>query len=82
MSCAKVGRGDINSHKNCFIRVVERCYTVKYSIDGCIDINCPSIFVIPNHPVTKAYADMKNRDIRIRFISEIKDNLRNVDKVS
>jgi hypothetical protein len=58
-------------------RVIERCYTVKYSIDGCIDVNGPSIFVIPNHPVTKAYADMKNRGVRIRFISEInKDNLR------
>ena len=57
-------------------RVVERCYTVKYSIDGCIDVNGPSIFVIPDHPVTKAYADMKNRGVRIRFISEItKENV-------
>lgn len=56
--------------------VVERCYTVKYTIDGCIDFNGPSIFVIPNHPVTKAYVDMKNRGVRIRFISEItKENV-------
>jgi hypothetical protein len=45
-------------------------------LDGCIDVNSPSIFVIPNHPVTEAYIDMKNRGVRLRFISEItKDNL-------
>jgi signal transduction histidine kinase len=34
------------------------------------------MLVIPNHPVAKAFADMKNRGVRIRFISEIiKDNL-------
>lgn len=57
-------------------RVVERCYALKYSMDGCIDVNGPSMLVIPNHPVAKAFADMKNRGVRIRFISEIiKDNL-------
>jgi two-component system sensor histidine kinase VicK len=52
-------------------RVVERCHTVKYTVDVCTDLNGPSIFVIPNHPVTEAYIDMKNRDVRMRFISEI-----------
>jgi hypothetical protein len=57
-------------------RVVEYCHTIKYTLDGCIDVNSPSIFVIPNHPVTEAYIDMKNRGVRLRFISEItKDNL-------
>src|SRR5690242_7169901 len=45
-------------------------------MNGCIDVNGPSMFVIPNHPITKAYVDMKNRGVRIRWISEItRDNL-------
>lgn len=57
-------------------RVVERCYTIKYTMDGCIDAIGPSMLVIPNHPVAKAFADMKKRGVRLRFISEItKDNL-------
>ena len=57
-------------------RVVERYYTVKYTIDGCIDANGSSVVTIPDHPVIKAFIDMKNRGVRIRFISEInKDNL-------
>src|ERR671914_464811 len=36
----------------------------------------PSMFVIPNHPVTMGFQDMKRRGVRIRFISEItKDNI-------
>jgi two-component system, OmpR family, sensor histidine kinase VicK len=57
-------------------RVVEQCNITKYVMDACIDINGPSMMVIPNHPVTKAYLDMKTRGVKIRFISEItKDNL-------
>lgn len=57
-------------------RVVESCYTVKYTIFCCVDTNGLSIFVIPNHPVTYAYIDMKNRGVKLRLISEItKDNL-------
>jgi hypothetical protein len=57
-------------------RVIEQCYTIKYAVNSCTDPNGPSMFVIPNHPVTKAYADMKNRGVRIRFISEItKENI-------
>jgi hypothetical protein len=34
------------------------------------------MFVIPNHPVTMGFQDMKRRGVRIRFISEItKDNI-------
>jgi len=57
-------------------RVVERCYTIKNTMDCCVDTIGPSMLVIPNHPVAKAFADMKNRGVRLRFISEItKDNL-------
>jgi two-component system, OmpR family, sensor histidine kinase VicK len=57
-------------------RVIELCYTVKYTMDGCIDVNGPSMFV-DTIPVTKAFADTKNRGVKIRFISEIsKDNLK------
>ena len=57
-------------------RVVEQCNTTEYVVDACIDVNGPSMMVIPNHPVTKAYVDMKNRGVRMRFISEVtKDNL-------
>ena len=49
---------------------------LKKSVDNCIDSNGPSMFVIPNHPITTAYREMKKRGIRIRFIAEItKDNI-------
>jgi sugar-specific transcriptional regulator TrmB len=44
--------------------------------DICADSNAPSMFVIPDHPVTKAYQELKKRGIRLRFITEItKDNI-------
>jgi two-component system, OmpR family, sensor histidine kinase VicK len=34
------------------------------------------MFVIPNHPVNKVYKELKERGIRLRFITEItKDNI-------
>ena len=55
---------------------VDAWYTLKNTCDVCADSMGPSMFVIPNHPVTKGYQDMKRRGIRIRFISEItKDNI-------
>jgi len=46
------------------------------SLDICNDSNGPSMFVIPNHPVTKAYRELRERGIRLRFIAEItKDNI-------
>jgi hypothetical protein len=58
-------------------RVVEQCYAIKYGLDACIDVNGPSIFAVPNHPVMIAYINMKDRGVRIRFISEItNDNLK------
>jgi two-component system, OmpR family, sensor histidine kinase VicK len=57
-------------------RAVNTYYDLKYSCNVCADSIGPSMFVIPNHPVTKGYQDMKRRGIRIRFISEItKDNI-------
>jgi hypothetical protein len=44
--------------------------------DICADSNAPSMFMIPDHPVTKAYQELKKRGIRLRFITEItKDNI-------
>lgn len=40
-------------------------------VDNCIDLISPCNFVIPNHPITKAYQEMKKRGIKIRFITEI-----------
>jgi len=63
-------------------RVVERCNAIRYTMDACIDANGPSMLVIPNHPVTQAMMDMKNRRVRLRFISEItKDNLSSCKKL-
>jgi hypothetical protein len=46
------------------------------SIDICNDSNGPSMFVIPNHPVTRAYRELRERGIRLRFIAEVtKDNI-------
>ena len=57
-------------------RVVEQCYAIKFTMDSCTDVNGPSMLVIPNHPVTKACIDMKNRGVKMRVITEItKDTL-------
>jgi signal transduction histidine kinase len=48
----------------------------KSTLDNCIDSTGPSILVIPDHPITKAHYEMKERGIKIRFITEItKENL-------
>jgi hypothetical protein len=58
-------------------RTVEECDNLKFTMDSCIDVNGPSMLVIPNHPVTNACIDMKNRGVKIRFITEItKDNIK------
>jgi signal transduction histidine kinase len=58
-------------------RTVEQTNNLKFTIDSCIDLNGPSMLVIPNHPVTTAFIDMKNRGVKIRFITEItKDNIK------
>jgi signal transduction histidine kinase len=58
-------------------RTVEQCNNLKFTMDACTDFNGPSMLVIPNHPVTNACIDMKNRGVKIRFITEItKDNIK------
>ena len=55
---------------------VDAWYTLKNTCDVCAGSMGPSMFVIPNHPVTKGYWDMKSRGVRIRFIAEItNDNI-------
>jgi signal transduction histidine kinase len=55
---------------------LERLSAAKESVDNCIDSTAPSMFVVPNHPVTRAFRDLKERGIRLRFIAEItKDNI-------
>jgi two-component system sensor histidine kinase VicK len=57
-------------------RVLEQTSNIKDNLDACVDVNGPSMFVIPNHPLTKSWIDLKNRGVRMRFISEItKHNL-------
>jgi two-component system sensor histidine kinase VicK len=57
-------------------RAVNAYRGFKYTCDVCADSIGPSMFVIPNHPVTLGYRDMKRRGIRLRFITEItKDNI-------
>jgi hypothetical protein len=59
------------------IRRAANVYRIlKHTCDVCADSIGPSMFVIPNHPVTMGFRDMKSRGVRIRFISEItKDNI-------
>jgi hypothetical protein len=59
------------------IRDTLEAYSVlTNSLDICNDSNGPSMFVIPNHPVTRAYRELRERGIRLRFIAEVtKDNI-------
>jgi signal transduction histidine kinase len=58
-------------------RTVEQCNNFKFTMDTCIDVNGPSMLVIPNHPVANVCIDLKNRGVKIRFITEItKDNIK------
>lgn len=42
---------------------LEELYAAKESVDNCIDSIAPSMFVIPNHPVTKAFRDLHEKGI-------------------
>ena len=44
----------------------------KESADIYIDSTSPSMYVIPNHPVTRAFKDLKEKGIRLRFIGDYK----------
>jgi two-component system, OmpR family, sensor histidine kinase VicK len=57
-------------------RAVETFYSLKIGCDVCVDAEGPSMFVIPGHPVTDGFLDMKRRGIRLKFITEItKENI-------
>jgi two-component system, OmpR family, sensor histidine kinase VicK len=57
-------------------RAVETFYSLKIGCDVCADAEGPSMFVIPGHPVTDGFLDMKRRGIRLKFITEItKENI-------
>lgn len=43
----------------------------KFRSDICADENGPSLFLIPDHPVTKVFGKLKERGIEVRFITEI-----------
>jgi sugar-specific transcriptional regulator TrmB len=57
--------------ENIVERVLEIIPNLKESVDNCVNSNGPSMFVIPDHPITKAYRELNDRGVRIRFISEI-----------
>jgi two-component system sensor histidine kinase VicK len=55
---------------------IKQLSATKEFVDNCIDSTSPSIYLIPNHPVTKAFQELKDRGVRLRFITEItKDNI-------
>ena len=49
---------------------VQTIKNVKFRIDNCTDENGPSLFLIPGNPVTKAFGELKERGIEVRFITE------------
>ena len=57
--------------ENIVNETLELLSAAKESVDNCIDSTAPSIFLIPNHPVTKMFRDLKEKGIRLRFITEI-----------
>jgi two-component system sensor histidine kinase VicK len=50
---------------------VQTIKNVKFRIDNCTDENGPSLFLIPGNPVAKAFGELKERGIEVRFITEI-----------
>jgi signal transduction histidine kinase len=48
----------------------------RSTLNCCIDSTGPSMLVIPGHPITKAHYVMKERGVKIRFVTEItKENI-------
>lgn len=43
----------------------------KSNLDNCIDSTGPSMLMIPSHPIRRAHYEMKERGVKIRFITEI-----------
>src|ERR687892_98319 len=62
--------------ENIITDTIEQLSATKKSVDNCVDSTSPSIYLIPNSPVTKAFMELKERGVRLRFITEItKDNI-------
>ena len=48
----------------------------RSTLNNCLDLTGPSMDVIPGHPITRAHYEMKERGVRIRYITEItKENV-------
>lgn len=48
----------------------------RSTLNNCLDSTGPSMDVIPGHPITRAHYEMKERGVRIRYITEItKENV-------
>jgi hypothetical protein len=43
----------------------------RSTLNNCLDSTGPSLDVIPGHPITRAHYEMKERGVRIRYITEI-----------
>jgi two-component system, OmpR family, sensor histidine kinase VicK len=55
-------------------RAIGDFHTIKERLDNCTDSTGPSVFF--NTPVWKEFIELKNRSIKLRFITEItKDNI-------
>jgi phospho-acceptor domain-containing protein len=50
-------------------RVIGDFHTIKERLDNCTDFTGPSVFI--NTPVWKEFIELKNRGIKLRFITEI-----------
>lgn len=57
--------------ENIINATLEQWSHLKHFADICTDSNGPSMFVIPGHPITEAYRQLKDRGIKLRFIAEI-----------
>ncbi len=65
----------IYGEKNILNTVIQEMYKTKEKIDNCIDSNGPSL-VVTNELIKIALIELKNRKIKLRFITEItKDNI-------
>ena len=48
----------------------------RLTLNNCLDSTGPSMDVIPGHPITRAHYEMKERGVKIRYITEItKENV-------
>ena len=55
-------------------RTIDDFYKIKEKFDNCTDSTGPSVFI--NTPIWKEFVNLKNRRIKLRFITEItKDNI-------